>query len=204
MHIVGASCHLSKHNVSETGILEEILLENKWRNPSQCYSVWDTVLWEKVHFQEGLDAYLNTCLNDVTTQNGKITTARCYQETTEMTYDFKAKVFIDATGHATLGFMETNTGLYNTRIGVILPYVAFGLPTAILIACSYINGIPDALVEAAVIDGASYSSIFWRIILIISTPVIATIAVLNFLSNWNEFLLVFTLTSGQNMYADGR
>jgi len=98
-----------------------------------------------------------------------------------------------------LFIMETNTGLYNTRIGVILPYVAFGLPTAILIACSYINGIPDALVEAAVIDGASYSSIFWRIILIISTPVIATIAVLNFLSNWNEFLLVFTLTSGQNM-----
>jgi len=115
MHIVGASCHLSKHNVSETGILEEILLENKWRNPSQCYSVWDTVLWEKVHFQEGLDAYLNTCLNDVTTQNGKITTARCYQETTEMTYDFKAKVFIDATGHATLGFMAHASFRYGSE-----------------------------------------------------------------------------------------
>jgi raffinose/stachyose/melibiose transport system permease protein len=98
-----------------------------------------------------------------------------------------------------LFIMETNTGLYNTRLGVILPYIAFGLPTSILIASSYINGIPDALVEAAVIDGASYTKIFWHIILIISTPVMATIAVLSFLGNWNEFLLVFTLTSGQNM-----
>jgi raffinose/stachyose/melibiose transport system permease protein len=98
-----------------------------------------------------------------------------------------------------LFIMETNTGLYNTRIGVILPYVAFGLPTSILIAGSYIRGIPDALVEAAVIDGASYTAIFWKIVLVISTPVIATIAVLSFLGNWNEFLLVFTLTSGQNM-----
>ncbi|MFA6776092.1 MAG: carbohydrate ABC transporter permease [Sphaerochaetaceae bacterium] len=98
-----------------------------------------------------------------------------------------------------LFIMETNTGLYNTRIGVILPYIAFGLPTSILIAGSYIRGIPDALVEAAVIDGASYTAIFWKIVLVISTPVIATIAVLSFLGNWNEFLLVFTLTSGQNM-----
>lgn len=98
-----------------------------------------------------------------------------------------------------LFIMETNTGLYNTRLGVILPYIAFGLPMAILISSSFIQGIPDALVEAAVIDGAGYIKIFWKIILVISTPVIATVAVLNFLSNWNEFLLVFTLTSGQNM-----
>lgn len=98
-----------------------------------------------------------------------------------------------------LFIMETSTGLYNTRLGVLLPYIAFGLPMAILIATSFISGIPDALVEAAVIDGAGYITIFWKIILIISTPVIATISVLNFLSNWNEFLLVFTLTSGQNM-----
>lgn len=98
-----------------------------------------------------------------------------------------------------LFIMETSTGLYNTRLGVILPYIAFGLPMAILIASSYIRGIPDALIEAAVMDGAGYQYVFWKIILILSTPVIATIAVLNFLNNWNEFLLVFTLTSGENM-----
>ncbi len=98
-----------------------------------------------------------------------------------------------------LFIMETNTGLYNTYLGVILPYVAFGLPMAVLIASSYIRGIPDALIEAAIIDGATYQQIFWKIILIVSTPVIATISVLTFLGNWNEFLMVFTLTSGENM-----
>lgn len=100
---------------------------------------------------------------------------------------------------APLFILETNVGLYNTHLGVILPYIAFGLPMAILLACSYIKGIPDSLIEAAVIDGATYIQIFWQIILIISSPVLATIAVLTFLRNWNEFILVFVLTSGENM-----
>jgi raffinose/stachyose/melibiose transport system permease protein len=98
-----------------------------------------------------------------------------------------------------LFIMETNTGLYNTYLGVILPYIAFGLPMAVLIASSYIHGVPTALIEAAVIDGATYQQIFWKIILIVSSPVMATIAVLTFLGNWNEFLMVFTLTSGSTM-----
>jgi raffinose/stachyose/melibiose transport system permease protein len=98
-----------------------------------------------------------------------------------------------------LFIMETSVGLYNTRLGVILPYIAFGLPMAVLLSTSYIRGVPDALIEAAVIDGASYIQIFWKIVLIVSTPVLATMAILNFLGNWNEFLMVFTLTSGENM-----
>lgn len=100
---------------------------------------------------------------------------------------------------APLFVMETNLGLYNTRLGVILPYIAFGLPMAVLLSTSYILGIPDSLIEAAVIDGATYMQIFYRIILIICSPVLATIAILTFLKNWNEFILVFILTSGENM-----
>ncbi len=100
---------------------------------------------------------------------------------------------------APLFIMETKIGLYNTRLGVILPYIAFGLPLSVLIACSYIRGIPDSLIEAALIDGASYFQVFRQIIVMVSTPVIATIAVLTFLNNWNEFILVFILTSGENM-----
>ncbi len=100
---------------------------------------------------------------------------------------------------APLFILETNVGLYNTRLGVILPYIAFGLPMAILLACSYMKGIPDSLIEAAVIDGAGYIQMFWQIILIISSPVLATISVLTFLRNWNEFILVFVLTSGEHM-----
>ncbi len=100
---------------------------------------------------------------------------------------------------APLFIMETNLGLYNTRLGVILPYIAFGLPMAILLAASYIRGIPDSLIEAAVIDGATYLQIFNRIIIAICSPVLATIAILTFLRNWNEFILVFVLTSGEKM-----
>jgi len=98
-----------------------------------------------------------------------------------------------------LFIMETGIGLYNTRLGVILPYIAFGLPMAILISSSFIQGIPNALIEAALIDGAKYWYIFFKIILMISTPVMATVSVLSFLGNWNEFLLVFTLTGGEGM-----
>lgn len=100
---------------------------------------------------------------------------------------------------APLFFMETRIGLYNTRIGVIIPYIAFGLPMAVLLATSYIKGIPDTLVEAAVIDGANYLQIFFRIIVSVATPVVATITILTFLRNWNEFILVFILTSGDYM-----
>ena len=100
---------------------------------------------------------------------------------------------------APLFFMETRIGLYNTGAGVVLPYVAFGLPMAILLATSYIKGIPDTLIEAAVIDGANYIQIFFKIIVILATPVVATITILTFLRNWNEFILVFILTSGDHM-----
>ncbi len=91
--------------------------------------------------------------------------------------------------------METKLHIINTRIGVILPYIAFGLPFAVYLATTYIKGVPSALIEAAVIDGADYLSIFWYVILPVSTPIVATITIFTFLGNWNEFILAFILTS---------
>ena len=54
MHILGANCHQSKDNLRETGIIEEILLANKSRNPYASFPVFDSILWEKVRFQESL------------------------------------------------------------------------------------------------------------------------------------------------------
>ena len=95
--------------------------------------------------------------------------------------------------------MQTRIGLYNTRAGVIIPYIAFGLPMGVLLSSSYIRGIPDSIIEAGIIDGAGYVAIFRRIILGVSIPVLATVAILTFLRNWNEFILVFVLTSGSDM-----
>ena len=83
----------------------------------------------------------------------------------------------------------------DTRFGVLLPYVGFGLPFMIYLATSFIRGLPRAVEEAALIDGATYLAIFHRIILPMSTPVLATMVIFAFLSNWNEFVFVFVLTS---------
>jgi hypothetical protein len=104
MHITGASCHMGKANLTETGILMELLLENKRRNPYQSFSIWDSVLWEKVRFQDNLEHFLNTSLCSVETSENRIIRILCYQTTTETTYAFSADIFIDATGNGTLGF----------------------------------------------------------------------------------------------------
>ncbi len=95
--------------------------------------------------------------------------------------------------------MESRLGIYNTRLGVILPYIAFGLPTAVLLATAYIKAVPDSLVESATIDGASYLKVFAAIIMPVSTPVLGTIAILTFLNNWNEFIFAYLLTSGRKL-----
>ena len=98
-----------------------------------------------------------------------------------------------------LFLMEVHVGIINRRIGVILPYIAFDLPMSVLIALSYVKGIPNALIESAEIDGAKYRYVFWYMIVPLSTPVITTMAILSFLNHWNEFLFVFIFTTKPEM-----
>lgn len=105
MHIVGASAHAAKADLAETGILMEMLLENKRRNPYASFPVFDSVMWEFVHFQENLDSFLNTNMDDVRMHDGKITAIVCHQNTTETELVIHGEIFVDATGHGTLGVM---------------------------------------------------------------------------------------------------
>lgn len=105
MHICGADCHGNRPDSRETGILEELLLENKRVNPQHSFSIFDTVLWEKCRFQEGLDLYLNTHMSDVVTENGVIKKIIANQFTTETFYEMEADVFVDATGDGTLAYL---------------------------------------------------------------------------------------------------
>ncbi len=105
MHIVGASSHAAKADLAETGILMEMLLENKRRNPYACFPVFDSILWETVHFQENLTSYLNTNMDDMVMEGGRIRTVICHQNTTETELRLSARIFVDATGHGTLGVM---------------------------------------------------------------------------------------------------
>lgn len=78
--------------------------------------------------------------------------------------------------------------LYDTYLAVILPYIAFRIPFTVLLMRSYFLAIPRELEEAAVIDGCNSFQIFWRIILPVTRPVLASSAIINLNSVWNEFL----------------
>ncbi len=103
MHIVGAGCHNAKPDLNETGLLMELLLTNKRRNPYAVFPVWDGITWEMVRFEENLDSYLNTAFESVRMEGSRIAAIECFQHTTETRYVFHAPLFIDATGHGSLG-----------------------------------------------------------------------------------------------------
>lgn len=125
MHIVGANCHASKPNLRETGILEEILLRNKKKNPYASFPIFDTVMWETVRHQKNLTSFLNTNMDDVILEGNEIRSVICHQSTTETQWTIQGKVFVDATGHGTLGVMAGN----GFRMGSESRY-EFGEPTA--------------------------------------------------------------------------
>ena len=106
MHICGADASGRRPDGRETGILEELCLENKKRNPTHCFSIWDAILWEKTQYQERLDLYLNTHFTNVDMEYDKIIKVHVDQLTTEKKFVISGKIFIDATGDGTLGYLS--------------------------------------------------------------------------------------------------
>lgn len=100
-------------------------------------------------------------------------------------------------GHATLIPLYINMqgllSVLDPRLVLLIPYIAFGIPTSILILSGYFSTLSKEMEEAAVIDGCSLIGAFFKIILPISTPVLATVGILAFIHTWNEllFALVF-------------
>lgn len=88
----------------------------------------------------------------------------------------------------------TAIGLFDTRLGLILVYAALGLPTSLFIFKSYFQSIPKELEEAAYIDGAGFFRTFFVIVFPLAKPGLATGAILQFLTSWNEFMFALILT----------
>ena len=102
MHICGADYHMSRPNARETGILEEIELENKRRNPDFSYPIWDEIIREKVEKEENITLLLNTYMYSVEHSENRVTSCACIQSTSEKTFKINANFFIDATGDGSL------------------------------------------------------------------------------------------------------
>ena len=91
----------------------------------------------------------------------------------------------------------SDIGLYNTLIGLVIPYLTFALPLSIYILVSFFREIPRDLEEAALVDGATNFQAFRKVIVPLAAPGLATTAILAFIAAWNEFLLALTLTSSR-------
>jgi trehalose/maltose transport system permease protein len=91
--------------------------------------------------------------------------------------------------------IERALGIFNSWIGLIFPYIAFGLPLGIYTLSAFFREIPWELEKAAKMDGATPFQAFVKVIAPLAAPGMVTTAILVFLFCWNEFLLAFTLTS---------
>lgn len=84
-------------------------------------------------------------------------------------------------------------GVYNTYWAVILPLAALQIPFTVLFARTFVDGIPDDLLDAARIDGMRTYQIFLYVIVPLSKPILATVVVLTFIQAWNEYLFPLVL-----------
>lgn len=80
-------------------------------------------------------------------------------------------------------------GLMNSLPGIILPQIAFALPTTIIILVPFLRAIPDEIQEAASIDGCGRLGFFWRMVLPLAVPGVITVGILAFIGSWNAYLL---------------
>jgi raffinose/stachyose/melibiose transport system permease protein len=80
-------------------------------------------------------------------------------------------------------------GLMNSLAGIILPQIAFALPTTIIILVPFLRAIPNEIQEAAEIDGCGRLSFFWRMVLPLAVPGVITVGILAFIGSWNAYLL---------------
>ncbi len=95
-------CGACGRDSRETGIIEELQLENRYRNPRSNYSIWDSVLYEKVRFEPNITMLLNCSANDVEMEGQRIKAVKAWQLTTETWHRVEATLFSDCSGDSIL------------------------------------------------------------------------------------------------------
>lgn len=95
-------CGANGTDVRETGIVEELMLENYYRNPNHSYSIWDSVLYEKARYQQNLTLLLNCTCNQADAEDGHINSITGWQMTNETFHKVTAKYYADCSGDSIL------------------------------------------------------------------------------------------------------
>jgi hypothetical protein len=92
----------ARKDVHETGYVEELKLENNYRNPQLNWSIWDSITYESVRFQPNLELILNCSVNDLTMNGQRITSVKGWQLTTQTWHVVEAELFADCSGDSIL------------------------------------------------------------------------------------------------------
>lgn len=90
--------------------------------------------------------------------------------------------------------------LLDTLAGVIIPQIAFGLPTTIIILVPFLRAVPREIEEAAIVDGCSRVAFFFRMILPLSLPGVLTTGILAFVGSWNAYLLPLFILNNKDKF----
>jgi len=93
-----------------------------------------------------------------------------------------------------------NLGLMNSLAGIILPQIAFALPTTVIILVPFLRAIPRELEEAAAIDGTSRLGFFFRMVVPLSVPGVVTTGILAFIGSWNSYMLPLFILNDESTY----
>ncbi|MFI0901725.1 carbohydrate ABC transporter permease [Streptomyces sp. NPDC020983] len=91
-------------------------------------------------------------------------------------------------------------GLVDNLLGVIIPQIAFGLPTTVIILVPFLRAIPNEIEEAAAIDGTSRLGFFARMVIPLSLPGVVTVGILAFIGSWNNYVLPLYILNSQANY----
>ena len=109
-------------------------------------------------------------------------------------------MFPTATAILPLFILVRDLGLMDSHIGLVLPKVAGGISVAVVLFANYFRNLPEELFDAAFVDGCGYIRFYWEIVLPLSGPIIATVAIINFVASWNTYFLPMVLLSTPELF----
>jgi raffinose/stachyose/melibiose transport system permease protein len=125
---------------------------------------------------------------------------RFFGSTFLLNYLLLGLMFPAATAILPLFIQIRNLGLLDSYWGVVLPQVAFGLASSILLCRNYFKQLPAELFEAALIDGCGYFKFFWHVTLPLSRPILSTVSVIVFVHSWNAYLMPLVVFNRESLY----
>ncbi|MER7891243.1 carbohydrate ABC transporter permease [Micromonospora sp. NPDC094482] len=97
-----------------------------------------------------------------------------------------------------LFFVVRNAGLFGTWTGLVLVYAAYSLPFTVFFMTAFFRTLPNSVAEAALVDGCGHFRLFFRVMLPMARPGLISVAIFNFLSHWNQFILPQVLMQGDD------